>query len=428
MARETWTTKKLHEVLDVLSGGAWGTHDDPNGPRVLRTNNISPRPILDLREYAGRAVPKRLVDRLRMQNGDILMTKSNSLERVGDCGLFEQPEGDSSPYLPSNFCQVLRFSPQKVDPWFGLFWLRSAKVRRLIKDAASGTSASLKNISARKLRELAIDYPEISEQRRIVSKVRQCFERFDEITSIQEEMSNYPRHTRGGYVLELLGLDTLRSWNEAYEHSGDFHWTALDDVCTLVSRGRHSKQGQSDTYLIKTRHVWPDGVKDYSDCRLADTEAVRVKDELIVGEFDVLLACSARGSLGRTCFFASAPELRVTVDTHVAILRANPERILPRFLFEFLNSPLGRYLLVSAEAGGRWHEEKIGFRFAELNLQDLKRIKVPVPQLSRQEEIATRLASIDEVMEPLVNEASDIADMCEIAREAVLRQAFAGEL
>jgi hypothetical protein len=146
MAQETWTTKKLHEVLDVLSGGAWGTHDDPNGARVLRTNNISPGPLLDLREYAGRAVPKPLVDRLRMQNGDILMTKSNSLERVGDCGLFEQPEGDSSPYLPSNFCQVLRFSRQKVDPWFGLFWLRSGKVRRLIKDAASGTSASLKNI------------------------------------------------------------------------------------------------------------------------------------------------------------------------------------------------------------------------------------------------------------------------------------------
>src|SRR5271165_6514412 len=100
MAQATWTTKKLHEVLDVLSGGAWGTRDDPNGARVLRTNNISSGPLLDFSEFAGRAVPKALVDRLRMQNGDIMMTKSNSLERVGDCGLFEQPEGDSSPYLP----------------------------------------------------------------------------------------------------------------------------------------------------------------------------------------------------------------------------------------------------------------------------------------------------------------------------------------
>jgi restriction endonuclease S subunit len=77
-------------------------------------------------------------------------------------------------------------------------------------------------------------------------------------------------------------------------------------------------------------------------------------------------------------------------------VRADSTRILPQFLFEFLNSPLGRYLLVSAEAGGRWHEEKIGFRFAELNLPDLKRIRVPLPSVEHQQAIVERLLRVVE--------------------------------
>jgi hypothetical protein len=97
-------------------------------------------------------------------------------------------------------------------------------------------------------------------------------------------------------------------------------------------------------------------------------------------------------------------------------------------LFEFLNSPLGRYLLVSAEAGGRWHEEKIGFRYAELNLQDLKQIRVPLPSLHRQEEIVAKLEELDELMEPMVKDFVELPAICDASREAVLRQAFSGEL
>jgi hypothetical protein len=197
-------------------------------------------------------------------------------------------------------------------------------------------SAGQQRVPADFLAKYMVPLPPPEEQQRIVARVARCLSRILDISETLGELRNYPNHIRAASILEVIGLDSLRNWRDAYSHEGDFQWTSIEDVCTLVSRGKHSKQGSSDTFLIKTRHVWPEGIKDHSDCSLAETEAARLKDELVVRQFDVLLACSARGSLGRSCYIASAPQHRVTVDTHVAILRANYERILPRFLFEFL--------------------------------------------------------------------------------------------
>ena len=289
-------------------------------------------------------------------------------------------------------------------------------------------SAGQQRVPADFLENYLVPVPSIEEQCKITLRISECLARVAEIADILDGLRDHPAHIRGASILELMGLDGLRNWRDPYSHTGDFEWVPLEEMCSLIARGKHSKQGDSETLLIKTRHVWPSGLKDYADCRLAEAEAERLKRELVVRQFDVLLACSARGSLGRTCYIAAAPETRVTVDTHVAILRADQERVLPRYLFEFLNSPLGRYLLVSAEAGGRWHEEKIGFRYAELNLLDLKQIRVPLPALDRQEEIVAKLGELDELMEPMAADFSKLPAICEASREAVLRQAFAGEL
>lgn len=427
MDRTSRTKAKLGDVVSVLAGGTWGTADDLHGMRVLRTNNIGPDFVLNLDQFAARQVGRNIGDRLKMMDGDILMTKSNSLDRVGDCGIFVQPRGDNAEYVPSNFCQLIRFKTDYIDPWFGLLLLRSPQAQTFIRNAATGTSASLKNISARKLRDLYFEFPPVPEQQRIVAKVRNCFDRITELRGLQADKLSHPSRIRNAYIIELLGLQDCSDWSRAYDF-GRFEWKDLQSTCSLVSRGRHSAQGDSDTFLIKTRHVWPEGIKDYSDCRLSQNEAGRVADVLHVQARDVLVACSARGSLGRCSFIPNDVKSRVTVDTHVAILRAKPDVIDARLLFEFLNCSLGNYLLVSAEAGGRWHEEKIGFRFAELNLRDLKAIRVPVPTISEQQAILHRIDAFDAILNPICRDLASTKDAAAKLAGVVLRHAVSGEL
>jgi type I restriction enzyme S subunit len=321
---------------------------------------------------------------------------------------------------------VLRPSPAVTADW--VHYLVRQKSFRTAAAMNFRGSAGQQRVPADFLETYLVPVPPIEEQHKVTLRISECLTRVAEVSEILVGLRDHPTHIRGASILELIGLDALRNWRDAYSHIGDFEWVSLEEICSLIARGKHSRQGDSETFLIKTRHVWPDGVREHADCRLAESEAGRLKEELVVRQFDVLLACSARGSLGRTCYIATVPERRATVDTHVAILRANPKRVLSRFLFEFLNSPVGFYLLVSAEAGGRWHEEKIGFRYAELNLQDLKEIRVPLPTFDRQLEIITKLSELDDLMEPMVADFFKLPALCEASREAVLRQAFAGEL
>jgi type I restriction enzyme S subunit len=424
-AASSWQTCDLGEVVEI----------NPRRPASLsglnRKTRVSFVPMAAVSEIEGtisnpetRPISEVSKGFTYFAEGDVIFAKITPCMQNGKSAIARGLTSGLG--FGSTEFHVLRPSASVTPEWVH-FLVRQKAFRNAAALHFRG-SAGQQRVPAAFLEKYRIPVPPIEQQRGIVARISECLLRVAEISQILEELRDHPSHIRGASVLEMLGLDNLRNWRDAYSHEGDFEWMTIEDICAMVSRGKHSKQGSSNTFLIKTRHVWPEGARDYSDCRLADTEDLRLRDELLVSQFDVLLACSARGSLGRSCYIATGPQRRVTVDTHVAILRANPKRVLPRFLFEFLNSPLGRYLLVSAEAGGRWHEEKIGFRFAELNLQDLKQIRVPVPTLGHQEEIVAKLSQLDALMEPMVADFSKMPVICEATGEAVIRQAFAGEL
>ena len=412
---DNWTMRRIGELCRLVNGRAfkpneWGTVGLP----IIRIQNLN-----DERKafncYSGTPNAKHLVD-----PGDVLLSWSGTPGTSFGCFIWTRKPG----VLNQHIFKV-HVNESLCSKEFFVHAVNSA-LKEMIAAAHGGVG--LRHITKHKLEQIELPIAPLTQQRTIVSKINHCLQRLAEVTTIHGTVQDIPTHVRGAYILERLGLDSLRDWRDAYFHKGEFQWTPIEDLCSVVARGRHSKQGSSRTSLIKTRHVWPDGVRDYSDCLLDEAEALRLRDALVVRQHDVLLACSARGSLGRSCYISAPLENKATVDTHVAILRTDPKRVLPRFLFEFLNSPLGRYLLVSAEAGGRWHEEKIGFRFAELNLQDLKQIKIPVPPPDRQNDLLAKLARLDQLMEPMLAELRKVPSICEASREAVLRQAFAGEL
>lgn len=189
-----WRLLSLDDVISDTRGGTWGDKDDPKGTIIFRPNNIGydGKPVFDDLRY--RHVPERILQEQMLQDGDVFLTKSNSLEQIGRCAYFIHPK-DGRNYAASNFLQKIRFDSIKVIPKYAFFYLYSASSREFFQSRAKGTSPSLKNITSVHIKELPIPIPypdepvrSLTEQRRIVARIEALLAEVREIRKLQGEL------------------------------------------------------------------------------------------------------------------------------------------------------------------------------------------------------------------------------------------------
>lgn len=94
----------------------------------------------------------------RVANGDILMTRSNTAERVGDVCLVEGLDPDQRLYLPD---LILRLVPneERIAPEYLVESLLAPGLRSTISGRATGTSASMKKVNRAIVRALPLRVP-----------------------------------------------------------------------------------------------------------------------------------------------------------------------------------------------------------------------------------------------------------------------------
>jgi len=249
------------------------------------------------------------------------------------------------------------------------------QIRKELMELASGSA--IPNISKALIDKLKIRLPPLTEQRRIVARIEALAAKVNEAKRLRQETITE--------IETLVASKEMQIWNTINFKK----LMSLNDVTTYLSRGRQSKQGESDHFLIKTQHVQM-GKYVTSDMTLSTEVANKVKPEAIVKSEEILIACSAAGCLGRVAFYEFTDDKNISTDTHIAIARANPEIVLPKFLYAYLKGEQGQNQLRSREKGN-WQREKIGFRFTELNVSDMRKAPVPVPSFEEQKRIVAYL-------------------------------------
>ena len=116
-----------------------------------------------------------------LQPGDLLITRSNTLELVGHAAIYD---GNPSPCIYPDLIMRLELKNDCVDSRFVWYWLQSSSVREFISKHAKGTSPTMKKISQGIV--MSIPFPSmltLSEQRRIVA----------ELDALQSETGNLKR-------------------------------------------------------------------------------------------------------------------------------------------------------------------------------------------------------------------------------------------
>jgi type I restriction enzyme S subunit len=255
--------------------------------------------------------------------------------------------------------------------------------------------------------------PPYYEQKQIVAKIEALAPQIAKASILRQHAAAEAREVMAAAEREIWPVSSLQ------------HAPMLESVTRFLARGRQSEQGESEHYLIKTQHVQQDSLVP-TTMRLAPHVAAKVDRDAVVRDQDILIACSAAGCLGRVARYRDDGRVAST-DTHVAIARPNADAVEPDYLYAYLRGAQGQYQLRSRERGD-WKREKISFRLTELNLNDLKKVPIPVPSRTEQRRIVSELNDLEVDVKALRRLQADTAEKIDALLPSVLACAFEGRL
>jgi len=121
-----------------------------------------------------------------LSKGDLLISRSNTVELVGFAGIFDEDRTDVS--YPDTMMR-LPVNTQKALPDYLELVLLSNRGRRHMMKTASGTSSSMKKINRKTLAEFRFPVPDLDTQKRIVSE-------FNEQKRHREAIANHVSKTQ----------------------------------------------------------------------------------------------------------------------------------------------------------------------------------------------------------------------------------------
>lgn len=132
-----------------------------------------------------------------LSKGDLLISRSNTVELVGFAGIFDEDRTDVS--FPDTMMR-LPVNTQKALPEYLELVLLSNRGRRHMMKTASGTSSSMKKINRKTLAEFRFPVPDLDTQKRIVSE-------FNEQKKHREAIANHVSKTQR--MLSLFSNETI---------------------------------------------------------------------------------------------------------------------------------------------------------------------------------------------------------------------------
>jgi type I restriction enzyme S subunit len=165
---EGWVEQYLEEVLITQPQNGWSppavNHSDSGTP-VLMLSSVTgfffrPEKI----KFTSAKVDVRA--RYWVQDGDLLITRSNTPELVGHVAIVA---GIGRPTIYPDLIMRMKPDPAKAITRFVYYQLRTSELRSEITGRAQGANPTMKKISNAAVRSLPVVLPSLDEQRAIVA-------------------------------------------------------------------------------------------------------------------------------------------------------------------------------------------------------------------------------------------------------------------
>lgn len=163
----------------------------------------------------------------------------------------------------------------------------------------------------------------------------------------------------------------------------------LSECCISISDGDHQPppKAESGVPFVTISNVTSTNQLDFSDTLFVPREYYdKIDSKRKARRGDILY--SVVGSFGIPVFMKEDKEF--AFQRHIAILRPDPQKIVPRFLY---------YEMLSRDFYAKADAAAVGAAQRTISLSALRNMDINVPSMEQQENIATSLAAYDDLIE-----------------------------
>lgn len=375
-----WTGLKIKDLVKSLDAGVSVNSEDVEPKEdeysVLKTSCISSG-YFDENERK-RVLQDGEIQRLKepVLDDSILMSRMNTPLLVGmNAYVFKAPKNT---FLPDRLWQLKIDDNKTVTRWLA-FYLGSDQGLNQIRDLASGTSNSMKNITKPDVLNLDLFVPSKEEQTKIASFLSNVDEKISQLTQKHELLSQYKQG-----MMQKLFSQQLRFKADDGSEFGEWEKVKLGSL--LIKHDEKTEFNNQYPVLTSSRH----GIyfqKDYfagQDVASADTTGYNVvpydyftyrhmSDDLVF-KFNINTICP-----------------KGIVSTLYPVFTVKDEHLNKYFLQTILNEgqEFKNFAIMQKQGGSRTY----------MYFSKLSELVLTIPCLEEQTKIANFLSAIDQKIE-----------------------------
>ncbi|CZG19979.1 TPA: restriction endonuclease subunit S [Legionella pneumophila] len=386
----------IEDIIDEISMGPFGSDIKVDnfvskGVPVLNGSNING---VRLSESFSNFVSKEKAKSLKKANakrGDIVVTHRGTLGQIAYI-----PENSSiEQYVISQSQFRVSLNRKLVDPAYFTYYFHTKEGQKRLLSFKSHVGVPALAQATSNFKKLEFPLIPLSEQLKVAKILSDLDSKIDLNTKINAELEsmatliyNYwfaqfdfpdvngkPYKSSGGKMVydEILKSEIPEGWG----------CQDLKRLTSLIQRGISPKYVDNGGIQVLNQKCIRDQKVLFNDARRHGVR-LRETDKRLLNITDVLVNSTGVGTLGRVAFIKRLPEKEITVDSHVTIVRANKELILPEYLAWTM---MRLQPLIESAANGSTGQ-------VELSKPFLEELKVVVPEIKIQRKFQSLLNPI----------------------------------
>ena len=306
--------KKLDAIANISRGGNFQKKDYvENGFPCIHYGQIYTKYSLFVNDVSSYISPQNAEKQKKAVHGDIVMAvTSENIEDVCKCVAWL----GNGEIAVSGHIAIIH---HKLEPKYLVYYLNSSLFFRQKLKLVQGTKVM--EVSPEKLKKVMLPVPPLEVQREIVRIL-------DQFTGLTAELT-----------AELTARKKQYEYyrDELLIHESMTKLCALKDVCLSIADGDHMPPPKSDfgVPFITISNITENKKIDFSNVMYVPREYYdKLADKRKAQREDILY--TVVGSFGTPVYIAEDTEF--VFQRHIAILRPNKEKIIPRYMYHAMQS------------------------------------------------------------------------------------------
>ena len=361
-------------ITNIKNGYSPNCTDEPTGKWVLGLGSLDGNG-LNLKAIKPVPINNHYIDHYILRNGDFLVSRSNTWDKVGRSALFRgEIQNCAYPDLMMRF----RIDEKKVLPDFLDEYLRSDIARKHFMRCAAGTSGSMVKITKSVVENLTIRLPSLSEQKAIVDIAKIASTIIKNIESLI-----YTKEHLFKWLSNSLIWSPKTDWNS----------------CTLkeISRIRKGQQLNRDILEDSGEYpVWNGGITPSGYTDKSNTMANTITISEGGNSCGFVNSCKEDFWLGGHCYAVEKLNCSIDSDFLFFCLKVNEQRIM---------------------------RLRVGSGLPNIQKKDIEKLQIQLPPIEEQKRIAATLNTTHQE----INLLKKLVDQYRMQKRGLMQKLLTGK-